>query len=177
MLKTVATFTSVFLISTAANSQSLKLGTFDGQKVNRPNNSYQQEQKYSCELSGIGKLVVKPLVKDSLIQYDNTFNGKFIECKSVQSGVSIIKESSGENTVIRFQWIKNKVLNLSFIHSPVDGNCIYHLKLFSDNGVEIISFLLDGNGTILNRNDKEPSTNEERMSAQREVNAWLSYFK
>ncbi|HLG34823.1 MAG TPA: hypothetical protein VI757_08090, partial [Bacteroidia bacterium] len=76
MFRIVCFLIAALTISVKANSQAWQLNGFDKKKINRPANTYQAEQKYSCELMRIGKLIVKPLLKDSVIHYELAIQDK-----------------------------------------------------------------------------------------------------
>lgn len=178
MLKIIFVFAAyTLLISGEARSQTLKLNSFDNKKIDRPANTYQPEQKYFCELSRIGKLVVKPLMKDSVIHYELAIQDRDDERIIGQSGVSISGDSLRNTHVIRFHRQKNKILHLGFVQRPEGNNCTYGMNVLSEKGVQINAFILDGNGTVIQSYKKEMLSNEERINAQREVNAWLTYFE
>lgn len=178
MLKIIFVFAAcILLISGEARSQTLKLNSFDNKKIDRPANTYRPEQRYVCELSRIGKLVVKPLMKDSVIHYELAIQDKNDKRISGQSGVNISEDSLQNTHVIRYHHQKNKILHLGFIQNAEGNNCTYDMNVLSEKGVQLNAFILDGDGTVIRSYNKDTLSNEERISAQREVNAWLTYFE
>jgi hypothetical protein len=170
MFRITVLFITALLISFRVNSQTWRVKSLDNKKIDRPANVYLPEQKYTCELSRIGKLIVKPLVRDSVIHYEYANSDS-------SPTVTVIPDVKGLTSVVRYVRIRDRILNLSFLHKPRTNTCEYRLSIDFKNSEPTVSFCIDGSGNILSCNSNIQLTNEEIISKQREVNAWLTYFE
>lgn len=164
-------------ISMEANSQTWRINSLDNQKINVPSNTYQPEQKYSCELTRIGKLVVKPLLKDGVIHYELAITDVKDKRNKDEAGVGITKDSLQNTSVTRWRMLMKKILKLHFNCSADNQTCTYQLDVLSRDGQRLQTFLIDGDGNVAAWDSNDTLTNEQRISAQREINARLSNFE
>ncbi len=135
-----------------------------------------EAQPYSCDVTKIGKLIVKPLLENGTVNYKKAVSNPKVKVATVIDFTSIIRTPEDGNTYVarHHELDSTTAVELLFVCEK-SGECIYQITSISKTGIS--GFRLNDDGEVIEWDENEILTNEIRQSQQEIVDQLLSYFQ
>ena len=133
------------------------------------------QQHYSCEDSRIGKIITKPITQSGIVHYENAITKMSDKRNEQTDGVSLHKDSLNNVYIARFYASKVLHLDLLFVYYGTGKDCRFQLTAIENEKMR--AYRLNGEGQLINWDEKEHLTDADQKQMQKEVDELLKNFK
>ena len=134
-------------------------------------------QNYSCETSRIGKMVIKPLIKNGIVHYQLAVKDTSdVRGKTEKDFTSILDNTSKDGNIYVARHISKGETDydLLFVQEK-SGKCIYQVTRIGKGG--LYGIRLNADGEVVDWDENTRNTPSMQKDQEKLAEEWLRYFQ